>query len=59
MKMYEKYYIVSAYVELLFPICFIVVMTFLFFQIPVLFAMANMPFGPVASAKRKLLLKEQ
>ena len=26
---------------------------------PVLFAMANMPFGPVASTKRKLLLKEQ
>ena len=26
---------------------------------PALFAMANMPFGPVASSKRKLLLKEQ
>ena len=26
---------------------------------PVLFAMANMPIGPVASTKRKLLLKEQ
>ena len=32
MKMYEKYYIASAYVELLFPICFIGVMKFYFFN---------------------------
>ena len=32
MKMYEKYYIVSAYVKFLFPISFIGVMKFYFFE---------------------------